>query len=361
MAFKTKNYLKNLSLSIAFWLITMVAHIIIRYYGVYEAQGVHVKFDFNYSTFEYLNYGIIEGLTIGLLYSMVSFIIDNNKKLQKTSVWLNLLIQSIIYIQVIIIAISISSIIYDYVHQTNYATGLFWWINNKYFWSTALHAVLFSFGLSFLKISISRFGGKVFFKVLIGSYRTPKEEKLVLMLLDLKSSTTIAEKIGHFNYSKFIQECFSDLNQITEKYNVDIHQYVGDEAVITWTYNKGVRENNCLKIFFAFQEALLKKNTKYLEKYGFAPIFKAGIHGGQLMTTEVGTVKKQISYLGDVINATARIQSKCNEYNQQLIISETVLNDIDLDDNFVTEDLGELSLRGKSEQLKLLGIKNLPE
>ena len=36
----------------------------------------------------------------------------------------------------------------------------------------------------------------------------------ILMFLDLKDSTKIAEELGHIEYSKFIQDCFIDLNKV---------------------------------------------------------------------------------------------------------------------------------------------------
>ena len=69
--------------------------------------------------------------------------------------------------------------------------------------------------------------------MLTGRYHSPKEEKKIFMFLDLQSSTTIAEKLGHKMYSEFIQECFKDISIIGD-YGGEVYQYVGDEAVFTW-------------------------------------------------------------------------------------------------------------------------------
>ena len=351
------SYLNKLWFLLLFWNIVMTAQIIIRYYGVYYEQGVHVQFDFDYSILGYLKFGLIKGTIIGFFYSLASFYLDKSLVIKRTSTWKILLIQCLTYSLIIIIALSTSCKIYDLLYNTNYVNGIFWWINNQWFWSTTLYAVLFSFSLSFIKISIERFGSKKFFKILTGQYRIPKEEKLMLMFLDLKSSTTIAEKLGHFRYSLLIQECFSDLNSIIDKYSVEVYQYVGDEAVLSWPYERGIANNNCIEIFFDFQRIISKKRSEYEKKYGVVPEFKAGLHGGNLITTEVGTVKKEIAYHGDVINTTARIQSKCNEYHQKIIISESVLQDFKIGNNYIVEELGEFFLKGKNEVISLIGIK----
>ena len=352
------SFLNRLVVLLVIWNIIMTAQIVIRYYGVYDEQGVHTQFDFDYSFLGYLKFGLIKGTIIGFFYSIVSYLLDKNRTIRKISTWKILILQSIVYPLIILLSLSVSCKFYDILYDTNYVDGVFWWLNNKWFWATTLYAVLFSFCMSFVQIAIERFGMKKFFKILFGQYRMPKEEKLILMFLDLKSSTSIAEALGHLRYSKFIQECFSDLDTIIKKYSVEVYQYVGDEAVLSWSYPKGIMNNNCVELFFDFQQVLQNKRSVYLEKFGFVPSFKAGVHGGVLISTEVGTIKKEIAYHGDVINTTARIQSKCNEFEQEIIISEYILEDLSINQDFELQHLGRLSLRGKNEEMALVGIKN---
>ena len=183
------------------------------------------------------------------------------------------------------------------------------------------------------------------------NYKQHKKEERILMFLDLKDSTTIAEKIGHKLYSKFIQNCFSDLDRILHTYEAEIYQYVGDEAVISWTTKKGFNKNNCVNLFFAFQNVLKSKSIHYNKKYNYVPEFKAGIHCGKLIIAEVGTIKKEIAYHGDVINTTARIQSLCNSYNSPLLVSEFLLQKLTIKLNYIPNLIGDISLKGKEEKL----------
>ena len=181
------------------------------------------------------------------------------------------------------------------------------------------------------------------------------------MFLDLKDSTTIAESLGHFKYSQFIQDCFYDLNDVVPKYDAEIYQYVGDEAVLTWNYKKGLANNNCVSLFFSFQQKLQSKSEYYQEKYGKIPEFKAGIHGGKLMVAEVGIVKKELAYHGDVINTSARIQAECNKYKVSMLISEALLKDLENKTNFSTKLLGNVLLKGKHDAVKIFTIKSNSE
>ena len=177
------------------------------------------------------------------------------------------------------------------------------------------------------------------------------------MFLDLKDSTTIAEKLGHFKYSQLIQDCFFDLNEVVPKFDAEIYQYVGDEAVLSWPYKKGLANNNCVGLFFAFQQQKLIKAAYYSEKYGVVPEFKAGLHGGVLMLAEVGIVKKELAYHGDVINTSARIQGECNKHNVPILISEVLLNDLQESNTFSSKSLGTVLLKGKQEEVKIHTIQ----
>jgi adenylate cyclase len=243
------------------------------------------------------------------------------------------------------------------IYEVNVDTSRGWWIHDKDFWAVMLYVLASSITFSFIRIASDKFGRGVLVKMLMGTYKKPREENQIFMFLDLKSSTAIAEQLGHFKYSQFIQDCFYDLNEIVPKYEAEIYQYVGDEVVLTWEYKKGLANNNCVTLFFEFQRLLLSKTDYYMNKYRTLPEFKAGIHGGTLMAAEVGVVKKELAYHGDVINTTARIQALCNRYRQKVIISESLMNSLSLNTNYQQVSLGELSLKGRQQKLNLLGLK----
>jgi len=101
------------------------------------------------------------------------------------------------------------------------------------------------------------------------------------------------------------------------------------------------------------------RKAYYIEKYGNYPEFKAGLHGGPLMVAEVGSVKKELAYHGDVINTSARIQAECNSYNVSLLISEKLLKDLQLDKFSISRSLGNVRLKGKKEEVKIYAVEIL--
>ena len=138
-----------------------------------------------------------------------------------------------------------------------------------------------------------------------------------------------------------------------------MYQYVGDEAVLSWDYKKGLRRNNCINLFFAFQQRLEKRANYYQKKYNLLPEFKAGLHGGKLIVVEVGSIKKELAYHGDVINTTSRIQEQCNTYKEKFLISKQLLQQLRLNSQFDALELGNLTLKGKQKKFSIFALKKV--
>ncbi len=91
------------------------------------------------------------------------------------------------------------------------------------------------------------------------------------------------------------------------------------------------------------KEAMRKQTTKYNSKFSLLPEFKAGFHIGTVTTGEIGLIKKNIIFTGDVLNTTARIQGLCNTYKVDILISGDLIKKLDLHAPFQIKTLGEMS------------------
>ena len=202
-----------------------------------------------------------------------------------------------------------------------------------------------------------KYGPGIFKEFLLGKYFTPKREERIFMFLDLRASTRIAEEIGEEKFFHFVRDFISDATQSIMKTKGQIYQYVGDEIVVSWRMDKGVENANCIDCFFKVKEKIHERKDYYLEKYGLVPDFKAGIHYGYVMAGEMGVVKKDIVFSGDVLNTAARIQSKCNELGVNILFSKFLLDRIGLKmGKFSAKRIGNIDLKGKSESVELYTI-----
>lgn len=220
-----------------------------------------------------------------------------------------------------------------------------------------IFAVLFSFLLGGLQQITTLHGPGQLLKFVNGTYHQPREVERIFMFVDMKSSTTIAETLGNLTYSRFIQDFFYDLTDAILATRAEVYQYVGDEIVLAWPMATGRQRAQCIRCFYLMQDAIEARRTGYLTDYGYFPTFKAGLHGGRVVVTWVGEVKKEIVYHGDVLNTTARIQALCNELGQELLISETLLQQLGPLPYVRATYLSTLRLRGKTQEVSLYGLR----
>ncbi|WP_109097433.1 adenylate/guanylate cyclase domain-containing protein [Aquimarina sp. AU58] len=192
-------------------------------------------------------------------------------------------------------------------------------------------------------------------KLVTGKFHKPREEFRVFMFLDLKSSTSIAEKLGHIKYSRFIQDCFFDLSVI-EKYEAEVYQYVGDEVVLTWKVKKNHSINYCLDAFFAFTNQLKIRSDYYHSTYGCIPFFKAGMDLGMVTVVEVGSLKREIAYHGDTLNIAARIQEQCKVFDKAILVSGAIYEHLHQAPNYKYEKVRETTLRGKENSTSIFSV-----
>jgi adenylate cyclase len=291
-------------------------------------------------------FGAAEVLVFGNIFAKKPFVL----KIALKTITYSLAICAFLILQAIVTnSVRLDLAFYD-PEVVNTAIAFF---NNFAFWSIVIY-VGSIIGVTLFVHNVSDYLGldavKNFFT---GKYHHPKEENRIFMFLDMKSSTTIAEELGHVEYFNLLNTCYSDISKSIIKTAGQIYQYVGDEIIVSWTLEKGLRKGNCIRCFFLIKETFEKLAPKYMDTYGVIPGFKAGIHLGQVTTGEIGKIKKEIVFSGDVLNTTSRIQGLCNQYKVDNLISGELLDFLKLEKKYEITRIGTTELRGKHTTVQL--------
>lgn len=227
-----------------------------------------------------------------------------------------------------------------------------------------LMAILFSLAISLLfsmVMGLQRMLGKeVLLSFFTGKYHKPVEEQRIFMFLDMVSSTTVAEQIGHIKFYEFLNEVFFDITPDILEANGQIYKYVGDEVIISWPLKVGVRNNQCVELYFAVQQTLATHLQAYTEKYGVKPYFRAGMHMGKVIVGEIGDFRREIGFLGDTVNTTARIQEMCKVKQQDLLLSEDLYTHLQNPEAYEAHNFGLMHLRGRKEEIAIFSVHKKP-
>lgn len=205
----------------------------------------------------------------------------------------------------------------------------------------------------------SKFGQAEFWNIIRGKYNKPREEKRIFMFLDLNASTAMAEQLGDETYHALLQDFFSDLTIPILDSHGHIYQYVGDEVVVAWDYKDGREGAHCIRCFFDIKRSIKKNTARYRARYGLLPSFKAGLHCGRVIAGEVGIIKRDITYSGDVLNTTSRILTKCGELHEELIASSELLEQLSPMTQYKTRPLGAMKLKGKERTVYLNALATM--
>lgn len=188
---------------------------------------------------------------------------------------------------------------------------------------------------------------------LIGRYHRPKQELRIFMFLDMRSSTAIAEDLGHVRYFQLLNELFTDITDPIVFSRGEIYQYVGDEISVSWPLRRGLNKQRCIRCFRDIRAKLRQREGHYRARYGIAPAFKAGFHYGEVTTGEVGLVKRERIFSGDVVNTAARIQNTCNEHGVDNLMSKELLDLLLTKGPLPVREIGSIALKGRRAAISL--------
>lgn len=285
-------------------------------------------------------------------------------KFRNLSFLSKIVLKTVIYMGLLTLLMLISSIILNAINLKTTVTD-----------PQVIDTVL-SFLGSFTYLSLAIFAGAIidltlFFNEIIdylgldvvgtyftGKYSKPVKENRIFMFLDMRSSTTIAEKLGHEQHYQLINDYYADMSRAIIQTQGQVYQYVGDEIVISWKIDRGLQEANCLACFFQISAKIQRKADKYVSRYGLIPSFKAGLHVGEVTRGQIGLIKREMLFIGDVLNTTARIQGLCNELESDLLISEELKALLPEKSNYTFTSKGCYELRGREQKEELFEVSN---
>lgn len=338
------------------WLFMAVVFAVVEHFTLTSTYSLGVTNNYAFQTNLLFH---LASTVIAITFGATFLVFVLEERCRERPYWVGILMIAVVYVTVVSIITLLMGLVLvplntgilanDEAFGQAYRTYLFDTVHLKNILSWS---IVVCFTQLLLQIN-DKFGHGVLWNLIRGKYHDAREEERIFMFLDLKSSTATAEKLGNRLYHDFLRDYFADITNAILYNKGQIYQYVGDEVVITWLKDDGVADYHCLKCYFDIKRSIEKQRAKYEEKYGFIPEFKAGLHTGKVIAGEVGIIKRDITYSGDVLNTAARIQSKCNELGVTILASESLLKLFSADMPFRKRSLGEIELRGKALKVSL--------
>lgn len=222
-------------------------------------------------------------------------------------------------------------------------------------------AIAAAIGFNAFFLARALIGPSTLMAFLLGRYHRPRLEERLVLFLDLRGSTGLAERLGDLAFHRFLNQLAEDLADPVVETKGEIYRYVGDEIIISWrlaSAEEGAAAVGCLP---AIEDVLSERRSEYLAEFGVLPQLRGALHAGSLVVGEMGRSKREIVMLGDTMNTAARIEEVCRETGRDYIASGAALSVAGpLPAGLRAVALGPMALRGKEEQIELFALSREP-
>ncbi len=175
------------------------------------------------------------------------------------------------------------------------------------------------------------------------------EVEMTLLFVDVRGSTSLAERMSARNYSRLMNRFYKAATNVLIRTDAFIDQFVGDEAVGLY-FPLFTGPNHARAAVLGAQE-LLRAMGYGGRQEPWIPI-GVGVHTGVVFFGTIsgseGSVT-DVTALGDNVNTTARITSKAG--SGEVLVSDVAYTTAGLDLGDLEQR--QLELKGKSEPISV--------
>ncbi len=189
------------------------------------------------------------------------------------------------------------------------------------------------------------------------------ERQVVTIFTDLRDSTKLGETKMPYDVLFILNQFFAEMTEALQNTGGHYAQFTGDGLMALYGLNdRNIRHaiENAIRGAGDMLARIEKLNHQLESELPFKLRIGLGIHVGEAIVGEMGPPRReQISAIGDSINTTARLESKCKEHSVPLIISQDVITRGHLQIPDGTKLYRE-SLRGKEHEIAYYALETLP-
>lgn len=229
------------------------------------------------------------------------------------------------------------------------------------YWWTVLFSFAFGFTISVVAAVDRLLGRGVLGNFLLGRYHHPREERRAVLFIDLVGSTAIAERIGPARFLELLNRFAYEVSAAVEGTGGSIHAYVGDEVILTWRIDPNTDLTPAVATVFRLRDRMVDLAERFETDFGMVPRFRAALHEGPVVAGEIGDDKRDIVFLGDTMNTTARMEQLCREVDEPFLVSAEAMSRVDVPDGIVVKTLEPMIPRGKSSAIHLVALSRVEE
>ena len=180
-----------------------------------------------------------------------------------------------------------------------------------------------------------------------------EEKNVTVLFCDIRDFTSLSESMPPSELLNLLNRYFTRLTAIIESHHGVVDKYIGDEVMAVFGAPVENRNHASQAVAAAREilEALSIFNREIEHELGKALSIGIGINTGTAVAGNIGSQSRMnYTVIGDVVNTASRLEGLTKEFNIPLVVSSaTALATSDVK----WRDLGEVTVKGKSEKLRI--------
>jgi adenylate cyclase len=181
------------------------------------------------------------------------------------------------------------------------------------------------------------------------------ERKVCIMFLDIRNFTTFCEGKTPEEVVEHLNRLFGFMVESVNGHQGVINKFLGDGFMAIFGAPLEDAEASLNAVRASIEIVKTLDAERNAGRVGDSRI-GIGLHTGEVMTGNVGSLlRKEYTVIGDAVNLASRIESTTKAVGTQILISESVYNDIgEASEQF--ESIGPVQVKGRNEPVNLYKV-----
>ena len=189
-----------------------------------------------------------------------------------------------------------------------------------------------------------------------------KRAEITVMFADIRGFTSLSETRKPEEVSQLLNEYFSELEPVINKYNGVINKFIGDAVLVVFGDPEEDKNHakNAVKCAYELRKKVKQIKQRWIAEGKPKIDIGIGINTGDAFIGNVGTKNRfEYTVIGDAVNIASRIEDYNKIYKTHVLISENTYNKISQIVDVIR--IREVYIKGKSNKINIYEVLRITE
>ncbi len=189
-----------------------------------------------------------------------------------------------------------------------------------------------------------------------------KHSEITVMFADIRGFTSLSESRKADEVSLLLNEYFSELEPVINKYHGVINKFIGDAVLVVFGDPDQDKNHarNAVKCAYELRKKVKIIKQKWIDEGKPKIDIGIGINTGEAFIGNVGTKNRfEYTVIGDTVNIASRIEDYNKIYKTHILISENTYRKISQIADVIK--IREVYIKGKSNKINIYEVLRITE